>query len=93
MKTLEQIDYLRKQLGIRDSQVLEEIINSYTNAQASLHNQLVKQQQRIDKAIEQLEEILEMAKDYGEVNLVDRLEIILKTLRGENNENYKTTYN
>ena len=39
--------------------------------------------QRIDKAIEQLEEILEMAKDYGEVNLVDRLEIILKILRGK----------
>lgn len=43
-------------------------------------------QQRTDKAIEQLEEILEMAKDYGEVNLVDRLEIILKILRGEDNE-------
>lgn len=43
-------------------------------------------QHRIDKAIEQLEEILEMAKDYEEVNLVDRLEIILKILRGKDNE-------
>ena len=42
-------------------------------------------EKRIDKAIEQLEEILEMAKDYGEVNLVDRLEIILKILRGKDN--------
>lgn len=37
----------------------------------------------IDKAIEELKVILEMAKDYGEVNLVDRLEIILKILRGK----------
>lgn len=56
MKTLEQIDYLRTQLGIRDSQVLEEIINSYTNAQASLQNQLIKQQQKIDKTIEEIDD-------------------------------------
>lgn len=49
----------------------------------SLMKQLIEQDKRIDKTIEQLEEILEMAKDYGEVNLVDRLEIILKILRGK----------
>lgn len=58
MNTLDQqIDYLRKQLGIRDSQVLNDLLNCYSNAQVSLQNQLVKQQQRIDKAIEDMKEV------------------------------------
>lgn len=52
MNTLEQIDYLREQLGIRDSQVLNDLLNSYSNAQISLQNQLVKLQQKIDRAVE-----------------------------------------
>lgn len=43
-------------------------------------------QQKIDKAIEEIKTILEMAKDYEMVNLVDRLENILDILRGENND-------
>ena len=79
MKTLEQIDYLKKQLGIRDNQVLEEIINSYTNAQASLQNQLVKQQQRIDKAIELIE------NDYFEDGSFENYKEVMRLLRGEDN--------
>lgn len=43
---------------------------------------------RIDKAIEYIEELYEMAKeqDSDNVNLIDRLELILKILRGEDNE-------
>lgn len=41
---------------------------------------------RINKAIEEIKKILEMAKDYEMVNLVDRLENILDILRGEDNE-------
>ena len=43
---------------------------------------------RIGKAIEQLEELYEIAKeqDSDNVNLIDRLEVILNILRGEDNE-------
>lgn len=42
-------------------------------------------QQRIDKSIKLTEELYKMAKeqDSDNVNLIDRLEIILKTLKGE----------
>ena len=39
-----------------------------------------------DKATIQLEELLQIAKEYNEVNLVDRLEIILNILRGKEDE-------
>lgn len=81
MKTLEQIDYLRKQLGIRDSQVLNDLLNNYSNAQISLQNQLVKQQQRIVKAIEYIKS---NEKEYG--SLEENEKIILDILRGEDNE-------
>lgn len=78
MNTLDQqIDYLRKQLGIRDSQVLNDLLNSYSNAQISLQNQLVKQQQIIDKAIEILQ-------DYDLVENKDKvISDTFKALRGE----------
>ena len=91
MKTLEQIDYLKKQLGIRDNQVLEEVINSYTNAQASLENQLVKQQQRIDKTIEYIKTYIEIDEETGTYTMpytfdAHNLYKILKKLKGEDNE-------
>lgn len=89
MNTLDQqIDYLRKQLGIRDSQVLNDLLNCYSNAQISLQNQLVKQQQRIDKAIEELElwqpeiEALKIERDY-----------LLDILRGKDDEDNNDTNN
>lgn len=43
---------------------------------------------RINKAIEYIEELYKMVKeqDSDNVNLIDRLEIILKILKGEENE-------
>ena len=43
-------------------------------------------QQRINETNIEIKKILEMAKDYEMVNLVDRLENILDILRGEDNE-------
>ena len=43
---------------------------------------------KVDKAIELTEELYKMTKeqDSDNVNLIDRLEIILKTLKGEEND-------
>lgn len=43
---------------------------------------------KVDKAIELTEELYKMVKeqDSDNVNLIDRIEIILKSLKGEENE-------
>lgn len=64
---------------VEQNKRIEELVN--INEKLSLA--LESAEQRIDKAIEELKVILKMAKDYEEVNLVDRLKIILKTLRGK----------
>ena len=47
-----------------------------------------KLEERIDKAIEPIEELYKMVKeqDSDNINLIDRLEIILNILKGEENE-------
>ena len=47
-----------------------------------------KLKDRIDKATKEVKELYEIAKeqDSDNVNLIDRLELILKKLRGEDNE-------
>ena len=83
MDTLEENRKLLGEVGRlrNEKQELLETIDMITNDAS----EYVK---RIDKAIEYIEELYEMAKeqDSDNVNLIDRLEIILNILRGENNE-------
>ena len=73
-KLLNKIHIIKEYLFDLEADLEEEKAENYEKAKI------------IDKAIKEIKIILEMAKDYGEVNLVDRLEIILKILRGEDNE-------
>ena len=73
-------------------QALNALVNSYKRQNEFLEASIKHIEQvntnlykRIDKAIEYIKELYEIAKeqDSDNVNLIDRLEIILKTLRGE----------
>ena len=75
-KLLGEVERLRN-----EKQELLETIDMITNDAS----EYVK---RIDKATKEVKELYEMAKeqDSENVNLIDRLEIILNILRGEENE-------
>lgn len=75
-KLLGEVERLRN-----EKQELLETIDMITNDAS----EYVK---RIDKATKEVKELYEMAKeqDSDNVNLIDRLEIILNILKGEDNE-------
>lgn len=63
---------------------VKELLKTYDDLEEQ-YKSLMKQ---VNKAIKDTKELYEIAKeqDSDNVNLIDRLEIILKTLRGKDNE-------
>ena len=79
-KKIKELEETNKLMLINDDELLK------TNAINRLKTN--KLQQRIDKTTDITEDLYKMVKeqDSDNVNLIDRIEIILKSLKGEENE-------